>query len=298
MGQRISRAKRKIRDNHIAYRLPSAEELPARLDPVLATIYLVFTEGHNATAGDSLIRRPLVDEAVRIARTLARLLPDEPEVVGLVALLVLSDARSQARLDADGNLVRLADQDRDRWDRDLIDEGHRLVRWCLDRNRPGPYQLQAAVNAVHTSAPSAADTDWGQIITLYDHLLALRPNPVVALNRAVAVLERDGPEAALVELNAIDLPHLPPRPRHSGRGPGQDRSTAGGSISPGTGSWLVHQPGRAAPSSSGTGPPRPSSGRHRRGAKPPIGITERIEGPFEPTARIEAAMNANYSGRL
>ncbi len=206
MGQRISRAKRKIRDNHVAYRLPSPEELPARLDPVLATIYLVFTEGHNATAGDSLIRRPLVDEAVRIARTLARLLPDEPEVVGLLALLVLSDARRQARLDADGNLVRLADQDRDRWDRDLIDEGHRLVRWCLDRNRPGPYQVQAAVNAVHTSAPTAADTDWGQIITLYDHLLALRPNPVVALNRAVAVLERDGPEAALFELKAIDLP--------------------------------------------------------------------------------------------
>lgn len=206
MGQRISRAKRKIRDNHVAYRIPSADELPARLDPVLATAYLIFTEGHNATAGASLIRRSLVDEAIRLARTLARLLPDEPEVVGLLALLVLSDARTPARLDGNGNLVRLPDQDRDRWDRELVDEGLGLVRWCLERNRPGPYQLQAAINAVHTSASAAADTDWGQIVVLYDHLMALRPNPMVALNRAIAVLELDGPEAALAELEAIDLP--------------------------------------------------------------------------------------------
>jgi RNA polymerase sigma-70 factor, ECF subfamily len=206
MGQRLSRAKRKIRDTHMAYRIPVANELPERLGPVLATIYLIYTEGHSATAGEDLLRPDLTGEAIRIGRTLVALLPDEPEVIGLLALMVLTEARAPARLGEGGELVRLADQDRSRWDHDLIAEGHELVRACLDRNRPGPYQLQAAIAAVHADATAAATTDWAQIVALYDHLYRLRPNAVVALNRAIAVMEHRGPAAALDALDEIDLP--------------------------------------------------------------------------------------------
>jgi RNA polymerase sigma-70 factor (ECF subfamily) len=206
MGQRLSRAKRKIRDTHMAYRIPAADELPERLGPVLATIYLIYTEGHLATAGDDLLRPALTGEAIRIGRTLVDLLPDEPEAVGLLALMVLTEARAPARLGEDGELVRLGDQARSRWDRGLIVEGHELVRACLVRNRPGPYQIQAAIAAVHADATTAAATDWPQIVALYDQLHRLRPNAVVALNRAIAVMESRGPAAALDALDEIDLP--------------------------------------------------------------------------------------------
>lgn len=150
----------------MAYRIPVADELPGRLGPVLATIYLIYTEGHLATAGDELLRPALTAEAIRIGRTLVALGPDEPEAVGLLALMVLTEARAPARLGEDGELVRLADQDRSRWDRELIAEGHELVRACLDRNRAGPYQIQAAIAAVHADARTAAATDWAQIVAL------------------------------------------------------------------------------------------------------------------------------------
>jgi RNA polymerase sigma-70 factor (ECF subfamily) len=204
IGQRLSRAKQKIRDTHMAYRIP--DQLHERLGPVLATIYLIYTEGHSATAGDDLLRPSLTSEAIRIGRTLVALVPDEPEAVGLLALMVLTEARAPARLGEDGELVRLADQDRSRWDRELIAEGHELVRGCLDQNRPGPYQVQAAIAAVHADATTAAATDWAQIVTLYDHLQRLRPNAVVALNRAIAVMEHRGAAAALDALDEIDLP--------------------------------------------------------------------------------------------
>ncbi len=206
IGQRLSRAKQKIRDTHMAYRIPVADQLHERLGPVLATIYLIYTEGHSATAGDDLLRPSLTSEAIRIGRTLVALVPDEPEAVGLLALMVLTEARAPARLGEDGELARLADQDRSRWDRELIAEGHELVRGCLDQDRPGPYQVQAAIAAVHADAATAAATDWAQIVTLYDHLQRLRPNAVVALNRAIAVMEHRGPAAALDALDEIDLP--------------------------------------------------------------------------------------------
>jgi RNA polymerase sigma factor (sigma-70 family) len=211
IAQRIVRAKRKIRDAGIPYRIPAEHELPDRLPPVLTVLYLVFNEGYTATTGE-LVRVDLCAEAVRLARALADLMPDEPEVLGLLALLLLVEARRPARVAPDGTLVPLPAQDRTLWDRSLIAEGHELVRRCLRRNQPGPYQIQAAINAVHTDGPA---TDWRQVLALYDQLLAITPTPVVALNRAIAVAEVHGPAAALAELAALDLPdyHLLPATR-------------------------------------------------------------------------------------
>jgi len=206
MAQRLSRAKAKIRDAGIPYRVPEAPELPARLQAVLASIYLVFNEGYSATSGDSLVRADLCDEALRLGRLVVELLPEESEALGLRALMLLIDARREARVDASGAFVRRADQDRSRWNGARIEEGQQLLRDCLARNRAGPYQLQAAINAVHSDARSAAETDWPQIVALYDHLLALTPNPVVALNRAVAVAEIEGAETGLRLVNALGLP--------------------------------------------------------------------------------------------
>ncbi|MEV4123015.1 sigma-70 family RNA polymerase sigma factor [Micromonospora sp. NPDC049645] len=203
VAQRIVRAKKKIRDAAIPYRVPAGHELPDRLPPVLTVLYLMFNEGYASTAGP-LIRTDLCAEAIRLARELAALMPDEPEVLGLLALLLLTEARRPARLDpTTGELVLLADQDRSLWNRALVAEGHDLVRRCLRRNRPGPYQIQAAISAVHTDG---AATDWPQVLALYDQLLALAPTPVVALNRAVAVAEVHGPAVALAALEGVDLP--------------------------------------------------------------------------------------------
>ena len=206
MAQRIVRAKRKIKDAGIPYRIPAGAELPRRLPPVLAVLYLVFNEGYAASSGDGLVRADLCAEAVRLTRELAGLMPDEPEVTGLLALLLLTESRRPARTGPDGELVLMRDQDRSRWDRALIAEGQDLVRACLRRNRPGPYQIQAAIAAVHSDAPAAADTDWSQILALYDQLTAVAPTPVVALNRAVAVAELHGPAAGLAALDRLDLP--------------------------------------------------------------------------------------------
>jgi len=205
MAKRLVRAKQKIRDAKIPYRVPGGAELPSRLRAVLAVIYLVFNEGYTATEGDELVRDDLCAEAIRLARLLAELMPDEQEVLGLLALLLLIESRRGARTASDGSLVLLPDQDRASWDRELIAEGQAIVRSCLRRNMPGPYQIQAAINAVHSDAVTAAGTDWVQILRLYDQLMAVAPSPVVALNRAVALAEVEGPEVALAAVDALDL---------------------------------------------------------------------------------------------
>ncbi|MFC6085945.1 RNA polymerase sigma factor [Sphaerisporangium aureirubrum] len=210
MAQRLARAKAKIRDARIPYRVPAEADLPERLRAVLAVLYLIFNEGYTASSGDDLTRAGLCAEAIRLGRVLAELMPDEPEALGLLALMLLIESRRPARTTSGGDLVPLPEQNRACWDRALIAEGQDLVRRCLRRDHPGPYQVQAAINAVHADAPTAAATDWSQILQLYDLLLTLTPTPVVALNRAVAVAEVHGPKEALaiVESLSLDTYHL------------------------------------------------------------------------------------------
>jgi RNA polymerase sigma-70 factor (ECF subfamily) len=205
MAQRLVRAKNKIRDARIPYRIPEARELPDRLGPVLAVVYLILNEGYVASSGAELTRAALCTEAIRLARLLVALLPEAMEARGLLALMLLIEARRGARVGDTGALIPLAEQDRSQWDRVQIAEGQALVRECLRRNTPGPYQIQAAINAVHADAADAGGTDWGQILVLYDHLMALAPSPVVALHRAVAVAEVHGPAAALEALASAQL---------------------------------------------------------------------------------------------
>jgi RNA polymerase sigma-70 factor, ECF subfamily len=205
MAQRLARAKRKIKAARIPYRVPEDHELPERLRAVLAVVYLIYNAGLTSTAEPHLCT-----EAIRLARILATLMPDEPEVAGLLALLLLTESRRTSRTRPDGSLVLLGEQDRRRWDRALIEEGQALVRRCLRRNQPGAYQLQAAINAVHADAPTIEQTDWPQIVALYDQLLAVAPTPVVALNRAIAIGEVQGPAAALELVEQLDLDNYYP----------------------------------------------------------------------------------------
>ena len=200
MAKRLVRAKHKIKAAHIPYRVPSEAELPDRLRPVMAVLYLTYNAGTDGPSGDDLRH-----EAIRLARAIAGLMPDEAEVAGLLALLLLTESRWPARYSADGALVLLRDQDRSSWDRALIEEGHAIVRACLRRNQPGSYQIQAAINAVHADAASVETTDWSQILALYDQLVTITPTPVVAMNRAIAMAEVDGPGAALGILDGLDL---------------------------------------------------------------------------------------------
>jgi RNA polymerase sigma-70 factor, ECF subfamily len=199
------RAKRKIKAARIPYRVPEDHELSDRLGPVLAVVYLIYNAGLSSPAEPGLC-----SEAIRLARILATLMPDEPEVAGLLALLLLTESRRASRMRPDGSLVLLGEQDRRRWDRDLIEEGQAIVRRCLRRNQPGAYQLQAAINAVHADASTVEQTDWSQIVALYDQLLAVAPTPVVALNRAIAIGEVQGPAAALALVEELDLDNYHP----------------------------------------------------------------------------------------
>jgi len=204
VAQRIARGKRKIKSTKIAYRLPSPSELPERLDPVLAVIYLIFNDG-CAVPSVGAAQADLCEEAIGLARVLAELLPDEPEALGLLALLLLNHSRRDARIGPDAALVLLPDQDRSLWDWELIDAGQELVRVCIERDEPGPYQIQAAISAVHSAAERAEYTDWPQILALYDLLMEITPTRVVALNRAVALAEVEGPEVALAVIDKLDL---------------------------------------------------------------------------------------------
>jgi RNA polymerase sigma-70 factor, ECF subfamily len=205
MAHRLVRAKRKIKAARIPYRVPEDHELPSRLRPVLAVVYLVYNAGLTSPAEPGLC-----SEAIRLARILATLMPDQPEVAGLLALLLLTESRRPSRTRPGGSLVLLGEQDRTRWDRALIEEGQAIVRRCLRRNQPGPYQLQAAINAVHADAPTVEETDWSQIVALYDQLLSVAPTPVVALNRAIAVGEVQGPAVALALVDQLDLDNYHP----------------------------------------------------------------------------------------
>jgi RNA polymerase sigma-70 factor (ECF subfamily) len=203
LAQRLVRAKKKIRVAGIAYEVPGGDRLAERLDAVLRVIYLVFNEGYDASEGEGLIRRELCAEAIRLARIVAELMPEEPEAQGLLALLLLTDARRPSRVAPDGGLVRLEDQDRGGWSKPEIDEGSALVERALRAGRVGPYQLQAAIAAVHDEAAVAADTDWQQILGLYEVLLRVTPSPVIALNRAVAVGEVMGPASGLAAVDSL-----------------------------------------------------------------------------------------------
>jgi RNA polymerase sigma-70 factor (ECF subfamily) len=210
MAQRLSRAKAKIRDAGIPYRVPESQDLEARLRAVLGVVYLIFNEGYSATSGQHLTRPELCNEAIRLGRLLVELVPRESETLGLLALMLLIDARREARVDANGEFVKLAHQDRAAWNRAQIEEGQALLRLCLERNRPGPYQLQAAINAVHSDARDSEETDWPQILALHDELSRVAPNPVAALNRAVVVAEIDGADAALRLVEPLELSHYHP----------------------------------------------------------------------------------------